>query len=541
MSGMMMEMPLTISSLIVHAARYHPETEISSVEADGSVLMSNWLTVEGRARKIASALQKLGITSGERVATIAMNNSRHLELYFGISGAGFVCHTINPRLFPEQLIYIVNHAEDQVLFLEAAFLPLVAKMRGQFQHLKHVVVMGPRNEEQAGMIPDLLFYDELIETGDSEYVWPELDEKAPSNLCYTSGTTGNPKGIQYTHRSSVLHALVATTPDAMNIAARDAILVVVPMFHVNAWGIPYMSAITGAKLVLPGFKLDGDSLLNLIHEQEVTYAAGVPTIWAGLLAAVNASGKGVAQLKRTIIGGSACPPSMMAAFNELGIEVLHAWGMSETSPLGTCNQILRKHKDLSADDLASIRLNQGRPPYGVEIRVIDDNGHEIKDPDVAGALQIRGHWIVQSYFGHEQDALIEGWFDTGDIATISVDGFMTIRDRAKDIIKSGGEWISSVELENIAISHPQVADAAAIGVPHPQWDERPVLLITAATDCDPQEADILSYYADKIAKWQIPDRVIVVENIVRNATGKIPKQELRETYAGVLTSEDAHL
>lgn len=534
MTGTMMDMPLTISSAICHAARYHAETEIVTAEMDGSASRTDWKTVELRSRKIASALEKLGVTSKQRVGTIAMNNIRHLELYFGISGGGMVCHTINPRLFPEQLVYIINHAEDQVVFLEAPFLPLAAKLADKLPSVKHFVVLGPRNEEQAAAVPGLLFYDELIETGDEHYVWPELDERQPSNLCYTSGTTGNPKGVQYTHRSTLLHSMTISQPDVCCLGARDSMLIVVPMFHVNAWGLPYVSAMTGAKLVLPGFKMNGDSLLNLIHQEECTFAAGVPTIWAGLLGAAEAAGKDMCKLNRTIIGGAACPPSMMAAFNDLGVEVLHGWGMSETSPLGTCNQILQKHKDLSAEDMAELRLAQGRPPYGVEVRVVDDKGAVLDDPETPGDLQIRGHWIMEGYFGQSEDALTDGWFDTGDIATISADGFMVIRDRAKDIIKSGGEWISSVELENIAVAHPSVADAAAIGVPHPKWDERPVLLVKAAEGSEPTEAEILAHYEGKIASWQVPDRVILVDDIVRNATGKIPKQDLRKTYADLL-------
>ena len=534
MSGTMMDMPLTISSVIEHAARYHAKTEVTSVELDGSLNTSNWRRLELRARKIASAIAKLGVSSGDRVATIAMNNMRHLELYFGISGAGFVCHTINPRLFAEQLVYIVNHATDQVLFLETPFLPLAAKLRDQMPTLKHIVVMGPHNEEQAAAMPDLLFYDELIETGDDDYIWPKLDERHPSSLCYTSGTTVNPKGVQYTHRSTVLHSLAIFAPDACCLGARDSMLVVVPMFHVNAWGLPYVSATTGAKLVLPGFKLDGENLLNLIHDQDCTFAAGVPTIWGDLLKALESSDKGVGHLNRTIVGGSACPPSMMAEFRKHNVDVIHGWGMTETSPLGTVNQPLKKHMALEPQDMADLRVKQGRPPYGVEIQVADGDGAALNTPGDRGALQIRGHWIMDSYFGQDGTALDAGWFDTGDIAEIDADGFMVICDRAKDVIKSGGEWISSVELENVAVSHPSVADAAAIGVPHPKWDERPVLLVKAVEGTTPKEADILAYFSDKVAKWQVPDKVVFVDEITRNATGKIPKAHLRAAYCDLL-------
>ena len=530
-----MEMPLTISSLIVHSARHHPEIEITSGECDGSVSHSNWRTVELRARKLASALEKLGLKRRERVGTIAMNNLRHLELYFGVSGGGFVCHTINPRLFEEQFVYIVNNAEDQILFVDAPFLPLVIKLRDKLPTLKHIVVMGSRDDAQAEMMPGILFQDELIETGDATYTWPDLDELQPCSLCYTSGTTGNPKGVEYTHRSTVLHSLVATTPDGIGLSARDSVLVVVPMFHVNAWGMPYIAAICGAKLVLPGFGIDGESLLRLIEAEDVTFAAGVPTIWAGLLEQLAKSGKGLHKLTRTIVGGAACPPSMMKTFrDDYGVEVIHGWGMTETSPLGTVNQILKKHEGLPAEELASVRINQGRPPFGVEVRVVDEYGVAIATPNTPGILQIRGHWVVDTYFGADTSTLKDGWFDTGDIATIDEDYFMTIQDRAKDMIKSGGEWISSVELENIALEHASVADAAAVGVPHPKWDERPILLVKPAENTTPNEADIRDHYAGRIASWQVPDRVIVVENIPRNATGKILKHTLRKAYAEAL-------
>ncbi len=542
MLGKMMQMPLTISSLIQHAGRYHGKTEIISVDSTGEIERMNWGTIEATSRRLASALGKLGISKGDRCATIAWNNRRHLEIYFGVSGGGMVCHTINPRLFPEQLIYIINHAEDQILFLDETFLGVAAKLGDHLKTVKHVVLMGPRNEDAAKMVPGLLFYDELLETGDPDYEWPEIDENAPSSLCYTSGTTGNPKGVLYTHRSTLLHTLAGNQPDGLAISATDSVLPVVPMFHVNAWGVPYIAAANGCKLVLPGHGMDGESLVKLIDGESVTLALGVPTIWMGLLGALESTGSKAASLTRTVVGGSALPPSMIPTFRDkYNVELIHAWGMTETSPLGTMNQLLKHHDSLSAEAQAEIRLGQGRPPFGVELRIVDDAGVPLPNDGVTqGALQIRGHWIVDTYFGMEESALTEdGWFDTGDVATIDSDGYMIIRDRAKDIIKSGGEWISTVELENTAIAHPGVANAAAIAARHEKWDERPVLLVVKAPDATPTEAELLSFYEGKIAHWQIPDKVIFVDELPIGATGKVLKNKLREQYGDVLIADGA--
>ncbi|THD73490.1 long-chain-fatty-acid--CoA ligase [Thalassobius vesicularis] len=537
MLGQMMRHELTISSLISHAARYHADAMVVSVETDGSVARTTWGETELRARKLASALENRGIEMGDRVATIAWNNQRHLEIYFGVAGAGMICHTINPRLFPEQLVYIINHAEDRVLFLDRTFLPVAAKLGAHLKTVKHIVLMGPRDEEAAAMVPGLMFYDELIEEGDAAYQWPHVDENSPSSLCYTSGTTGNPKGVLYTHRSTVLHSLGGNQPDALNISARDCVMPVVPMFHVNAWGVPYMAPAAGCKLVLPGPNLDGESLAKLIDAEGVTLALGVPTIWMGLLQALEKLGSKADSLKRTVIGGSACPPSMIRAFREkYGVEVMHAWGMTETSPLGTLNNLLNKHDALSEDDQYKIREGQGRPPFGVELRIIDSEGHVLPQDGVTqGELQIRGHWIVDTYFKVEKTALtMDGWFDTGDVATIDPNGFMIIRDRSKDIIKSGGEWISTVELENIAIGHPEVANAAAIAARHEKWDERPVLVVLPAAGATPTEEQILAFYEGKIAKWQVPDKVIFVDALPIGGTGKVLKNKLREQFGEVL-------
>ncbi|PIB26009.1 long-chain fatty acid--CoA ligase [Amylibacter kogurei] len=539
MLGQMMHRQLTISSLAEHAANYHGTTEVVSVETDGSVLRTNWKTIEQNARKLANALDQLGIQSGARCATIAWNNARHLEIYFGVAGGGMVCHTINPRLFPEQLIYIINHAQDQVLFVDKTFLPIAVKLGEHLKSLKAVILMGPRDDEAAAMLDGLLFYDELLSDADANFKWPDIDENSPSSLCYTSGTTGNPKGVLYSHRSTVLHSLGGNQPDGLAISARDTVLPVVPMFHVNAWGVPYIAAGVGCKLVLPGPGMDGDSLVRLIDGENVSIALGVPTIWMGLLGALEASGSKAKSLKRTVVGGSALPPSMIPIFRDkYGVELIHAWGMTETSPLGTMNNLLQKHSTLSDAQQAELRRGQGRPPYGVELRLVDDSGAILPhDGTTQGDLQIRGHWIVDTYFESNKTACTDdGWFDTGDVATIDGDGYLIIRDRSKDIIKSGGEWISTVELENIAIAHPDIANAAAIAARHEKWDERPVLLAIRVEGTTPSEQEILEFYDGKIAKWQVPDRVIFVDELPLGGTGKILKNKLREQYGDVLLS-----
>ncbi|MFC3612823.1 long-chain-fatty-acid--CoA ligase [Lutimaribacter marinistellae] len=538
MSGTMMHQQLTINSLIDHAARYHGGTEIVSVETQGGVERSSWGAVARNARLLASSLDKLGVADDAKVATIAWNNRRHLEIYFGVAGSGRVTHTINPRLFPEQIAYIVNHAEDKVVMFDATFLPLVAAVRNHFDTVEHFVLLGPRDDRAAETIPGLLFYDEWIAGGDADFEWPEIDETRASALCYTSGTTGNPKGVQYTHRSTVLHSLAGNQPDGMNVSAKDSVMPVVPMFHVNAWGIPYVAAHTGARLVLPGPNLDGESLARLIDAESVTMSLGVPTIWMGLLDGLEKTGATAKSMKRTVVGGSALPPSMIPEFRDkYGVELIHAWGMTETSPLGTLNQLLQKHEALSEDEQAAIRLGQGRPPWGVELRIVDENGAALPhDGETQGELHIRGHWIVDSYLKRDETTLTEdGWFDTGDIATIDADGYMVIRDRSKDIIKSGGEWISTVELENIAIAHPGIANAAAIAAAHEKWAERPVLIAVKAPGAEVTEDALLHHYEGKIASWQVPDKVIFVEALPLGATGKVLKNKLREEFGGVLT------
>ncbi len=533
----MMTQPLTISSLVRHAGQYHGQTQIVSVETDGSTTRTNWSEVEHNALRLASALGRLGCETSDRCATIAWNNRRHLEIYFGVAGGGYVCHTINPRLFPEQLIYIMNHAGDKVLFLDSTFVPAVAALRPQLKTIEHYVLMGGRDEEAAAQIEGLLFYDELLAAEPGDFEWPELDEMLPSSLCYTSGTTGNPKGVQYLHRTTVLHTLGANQPDGLALSAKDIMLPVVPMFHANAWGIPYITAAVGSSLVLPGPNLDGHSLVRLIDEEKVTMSAGVPTIWMGLLQALEETGSKAESLTRSMVGGSALPSSMIPEFRDkYGVELIHGWGMTETSPLGSLNQLLAKHHSLGPEEQAKLREGQGRPPFGVELRLVDEDGNRLaEDGQTQGNLQIRGHWIVDTYFGAETTALTgDGWFDTGDVATIDADGYMIIRDRSKDIIKSGGEWISTVELEDIAISHPDVANAAAIAARHRKWDERPVIIAVPQAGKEPDKQSILQHFEGRIAKWQIPDDVIFVSELPIGGTGKILKHKLRTEYGDVL-------
>ncbi|MEM6373442.1 MAG: long-chain fatty acid--CoA ligase [Pseudomonadota bacterium] len=538
MLGQMMNFPLTIGSLVDHAARYHGGTEIVSVNTLGGTETTNWSEVGANAHRLGDALAKLGLDPQTRCATIAWNNRRHLETYFGVSGAGFVCHTINPRLFPEQLVYIITHANDRVLFIDKSFVPLVKAIRDQIPCVEHIVLMGVADADASAAIDGLTFYDDLIATGAPDTPWPEFDENTASSLCYTSGTTGNPKGVLYSHRTTVLHALACNAPDCIGFSARDVVLPVVPMFHVNAWGTPYACAQVGAQMVLPGPGLDGPSLVALIDTYGVSIALGVPTIWQGLLGEAKASGSDLSSLKRTVVGGSACPPSMMAAFrDQYGVDVVHAWGMTEMSPVGTTNQLLTKHADLPAKEQYALRENQGRPPWGVELKIVDAEGATLPNDGTAqGDLMVRGHWILDAYFqGSSEDTLSDGWFHTGDVATLDPDGYLSIKDRSKDIIKSGGEWISSVDLENIAMAHPLLADAAVIGARHEKWDERPILIAVAASGETPSEEEVLSIFEGKIARWQVPDRVVFTDALPRNATGKVLKRNLRDDFGDVLT------
>lgn len=542
MLGNMMFQPLLISSMIEHAGRYHADTEIISKNTDTSIKKTNWGEIRENSKRFANVLQQFGLTLGDRVATIAWNNHRHLESWYAISGSGLVCHTINPRLFPEQLVFIINDAADRVLLFDKTFAPLIKAVKPLLKTVEQYICLDAEDSSIREAIPEVQFYDDLLAQQSAEFDWPELDENTASSLCYTSGTTGNPKGVLYSHRSTVLHSYAIIMPDSLNVAARDIMLPVVPMFHVNAWGTPYAAAMVGCTLVLPGPGLDGASLVNLIDTYKVSVALGVPTIWQGLIAAAQQSGSKLESLKRNVVGGSACPPAMLKTFKEqFNCETIHAWGMTETSPLGSANQLKTKHLDLADEEKMQIRLSQGRPPFGVDLRLTDEEKgtQEIaRDGETIGNLQIKGHWIIDHYFGKEESALTaDGWFDTGDIATLNKDGFMKLCDRSKDLIKSGGEWISSVDLENMAMGHPEIAMAAVIAAQHPKWDERPVLIAIKKPESHVSEAEMLDYYADKVAKWQIPDRVIFVDSIPLSGTGKMLKKDLRELYGSILLEQ----
>ena len=535
MLGLMQDRPLLISQLIEHAAQNHGDTEIVSRTVEGPIHRYTYRDARLRSKKVAEALLGLGIKMGDRIGTLAWNGYRHFELYYGISGMGAVCHTINPRLFPEQIVYIVNHAEDQLLFVDLNLLPAVEKLLPQLKTVRHVVAMTDRAHlPKDCKIPNLLVYEELIQDKPGTYEWPEFDERTASSLCYTSGTTGNPKGVLYHHRSTLLHAYGSALPDTLGIGARAVVLPVVPMFHVNAWGLPYSGALAGAKLVFPGVALDGASLYELFEKERVTFTAGVPTVWLALLQHMQANKLKLSTLKYAVIGGSAAPPAMIEAFDtEFGVEVLHAWGMSEMSPLGTVNHPKEKHHTFSPKDLLAVRLKQGRPPFGVEMKIVDDSGKELpRDGKAFGDLLVRGPWITSGYFKGEGGQVLDkdGWFATGDVATIDPDGYMQITDRSKDVIKSGGEWISSIDLENAAMAHPAVAEAAVIGVAHPKWDERPLLIVHRKPDASIDKKELIEFLGSKVAKWWLPDDVQFVEAIPHTATGKILKTKLRETF-----------
>jgi fatty-acyl-CoA synthase len=541
MFGSMMDRPLLVSSLLVHAERQFGNTEIVSRETSGALHRYTFCDAAKRARQLARALERLGVTRGTRVATLAWNNHRHLEAYFAVSGSGAVLHTCNPRLHPEQLAYILNHAEDEVLLLDATFLPLVEAIAPRCPALRHYVLLGgpedmPAASRVPGSVPALACYEDLLAAATDDFAWPEFDEHTASTLCYTSGTTGNPKGVLYSHRSTILHTFAVSLPDSLSLSAQDCLLPVVPMFHVNAWGLPYAAAMNGCKLVLPGPKLDGASLYELIEGERVTCSAGVPTIWLGLAQHMEQNGLTLSTMTRTVVGGSAMPEAQIRTWTQrFQVEVRHAWGMTETSPLGTQGALLPKHAGLSVEAQCAQRAKQGRAVFGVEMRIVDADGREqARDGKSSGELEVRGPWIAAGYFRNEKPALRDGWFPTGDIATIDADGYMQITDRVKDVIKSGGEWISSIDLENAAAGHPAVLMAAVIGARHPKWDERPVLFVVKKPGHAADKADILAWLADKVAKWCLPDEVIFLDGLPLGATGKVQKMELRREYADVL-------
>ena len=514
----MMDQPLLISGLIQHADRHHASAEIVSKTVEGGIHRYTYREAHTRARKLANALKKLGVHMHDRVATLAWNGFRHYEIYYAVTGSGAVIHTINPRLFPEQIAYIANHAEDKVVFYDTTFAPLIEKLKPQLKSVKAFLSLDDA-------------YERLLAAESDEFDWPSFDEKTAACLCYTSGTTGNPKGALYSHRSTMIHAYAAALPDTLNLSAREVVLPVVPMFHVNAWSLPYSCTLTGAKMVFPGPHLDGRSLHELFESEGVTMSAGVPTVWLGLLTYMKEKKLRFSTLKNVVIGGSACPPAMIRTFqDDYGVQVLHAWGMTEMSPLGTAGTLKAKQAKLPKGEREAIQGKQGRAIFGVDFRIVDENGRELPwDGKAFGDLQVRGPWVIKSYFkGEGGDPLRGGWFPTGDVCTIDPEGYIQITDRSKDVIKSGGEWISSIDLENIAIAHPAIAEAAVIGVRHPKWDERPIVVAVKKPGQEISKDELLRFYEGKIAKWWMPDDVVFVNELPHTATGKLSKLTLRQ-------------
>jgi 3-(methylthio)propionyl---CoA ligase len=531
MLGAMSERPLLISAILTHAATYHGDTEIVSRTVEGTVHRYTYAEAERRSKRLARALLGLGIEPGDRVGTLAWNTFRHFELYYGTSGIGAVCHTINPRLFDDQILYIINHAADRLLFLDTTFLPLVERLALQFPKDCRIVLLS----EAETSLPVLGVYDDLIADQSEEFEWPEFDERTAASLCYTSGTTGNPKGALYSHRSTVLHAYGASLPDAMPISARDTVCPVVPLFHACGWSVAYTAPMNGAKLVLPGPRLDGPSLYELFEGEGVTVSLGVPTVWLAFEAHLSGADRRCSTLRRVFSGGSAVPRSLIEAFERHGIEMVHAWGMTEMSPLGTVAALKGKHLRLERDAQTAVKAKQGRPPFGVELKIIDEAGRvQPHDGKSMGELLVRGPWIVDGYFN---DAVAsaevienDGWFHTGDVATLDPDGYMQITDRRKDVIKSGGEWISSIDLENAAVAHDDVAEAAVIAVPHPRWGERPLLIVAPRAGRRPDRDGLIALLARQFPRWMLPDDVVIVPELPHTATGKLMKTRLREMF-----------
>ena len=539
MQGLMMGTPLLISSLIEHAGRHNSDTEIVSRRVEGDIHRTSWGEVQRRSKRLANALVAMGVKPGDRVATLAWNGYRHLELYYAVSGIGAILHTLNPRLHPDQMSWIANHAEDNHLFFDATFLPLIEAIGSRCPSIRSWILMADRDRMPAQTKgPDLICYEDLIASSSEDFAWPTFDENTASSLCYTSGTTGNPKGVLFSHRSTLLHAFAAALPDALGISASEAILPVVPMFHVNAWGLPYTTALVGCKVVFPGAALDGKSLYELFENEKVTFSAGVPTVWLGLINYLKQNNLKFSTFKRTVIGGSACPPAMIRTLTEdFGIEVIHAWGMTEMSPLGTTSKLQNKHLSMPRDRQQRLLEKQGHVIYGVDMKIVDPQGKDLPwDGEAFGDVLVRGPWVVRGYFkGEGGDPLVTDeagvqWFPTGDVANIDADGYMQITDRSKDVIKSGGEWIGSIDLENIAMSHPAVAMAAVIAVAHPKWDERPLLVVVKKPDAQVTKEELIAYYDGKIAKWWTPDDVAFVDAIPLGATGKMLKTKLREAF-----------
>jgi fatty-acyl-CoA synthase len=535
MQGLMSEQPLLVSSIIAHAAVYHRDTEIVSRTVDGAIHRYTYAEAESRSKKLARALLRLGIQPGDRVGTLAWNTFRHFELYYGISGIGAVCHTINPRLFDEQIVYIINHAADRLLLVDTTFLPLLQRLAPSLPADCRVVLLTDEKNHPDCKLPTLACYERLLASEEDDFEWPEFDERTAASLCYTSGTTGNPKGALYSHRSTVLHALGASLPDVIPASARDVVCPVVPLFHACGWAVAYTAPMNGVKLVLPGPRLDGASLYELFETERVSVSLGVPTVWLTFEAYLSATNQQCSTLRRVICGGSAVPPSLMEAFERRGIELVHAWGMTEMSPLGTVAALKAGHSYLDRDAQRRVRLKQGRPPFGVQLKIVDDDGRaQLHDGKSMGELLVRGPWIVSGYFNDTEASSAavdsDGWFHTGDVATIDPDGYMHITDRRKDVIKSGGEWISSIDLENAAVAHDDIAEAAVIAVPHSRWGERPLLIVAPRSDRNPDRDELIAFLGRQFPRWMVPDDVVIVDELPHTATGKLMKTRLREMF-----------
>jgi fatty-acyl-CoA synthase len=532
MLGLMQDWPLTVDKILDHAKNWHPDREVVSRSVEGPIVRTNYAQIHERAKRISNALKGMGVQAGDRVATLAWNTGRHIEAWYGIMGIGAVCHTLNPRLFAEQLVYIVNHAEDQVLFTDLTFVPIVAQLRAQMPTIKHIVVMTDAAGMKGVDLPGAICFETLVEQHSADCLWGGFAETLPSGLCYTSGTTGNPKGVLYSHRSNFIHTLVTMSKDVMGLSATDTVLPVVPMFHANAWGLAFSCPAAGAKLVMPGAKLDGASVHELLESEGVTFSAAVPTVWQMLLTHLRETNGKLSTLKRVVIGGSAVPEAIVRGFrDEYGVSVTHAWGMTETSPLGTLANPNAAVAAMNAEDQLRFTLKQGRPPIGIDLKLEDDAGQRLPhDGTTFGKLKVKGPFVVGQYFAGDGGEILdsEGFFDTGDVATIDGYGYMQITDRAKDVIKSGGEWISTIEIENIAVGHPKAALAAVIGVYHPKWDERPLLLVKLNPGAESTKDEFLAFLEGKIAKWWTPDNVVFVDDIPLGATGKIDKKLIRD-------------